>query len=46
MMLAFKDQPAVDFIGEHKNIAIANHAGDLLQIALVQHSTCGIVRRI
>src|SRR5437870_13756 len=46
MMFALENQPAIDFIRQDKDIAIANDFGNLLEIAFGQDSTCGIVWRI
>ena len=46
MMLAFEDEAAVDLVGQHHDVAIADRARDALDVVLLQHAAGRILRRI
>ena len=46
VVLAVENQPAVDFVGKHHDVAIANRLGDARDVLLAEHAAGGIVRRI
>ena len=46
MVLALENQPAVNLIREHEDVAVADRLGNLLDATLAQHATRGIVRRV
>ena len=45
-MLAIKDQPAIDLIRKHQNIAVANSFRDVMNLPPVQNAAGRILRRI
>ena len=45
-MFAFKNQAAVNLVGEHHDVAIADGGGDVANILRFQHASGGIMRRV
>ena len=46
MMFAFENKAAIDFVAQHHGVAIADRARDRLDIRLLQHTACRVLRRI
>src|SRR5581483_11479542 len=46
VVTAFKQQAAVDLVGEDHDVAIADGFGDALDVALLEHGAGGILRRV
>ena len=46
MMLTFENQAAVDLIGQHHDVAIADRARDRLDVFFFQHAAGRVLRRI
>src|SRR3954470_1954055 len=45
-MFALEDQPTVDLVGEHHDVAIADSARNLAHVLLGHHAARGILRRV
>ena len=45
-MLSLEYQAAIDFVTQHHDIAIADRAGDPVDVDLGQHATGRVLRRI
>src|SRR5581483_11976109 len=46
MVLAFKKQAAINFVGQDHDFAVADGGGDVTNIALAQHTASGILGRV
>ena len=45
-MLTVENQPAVNFVREHHDVAIANGRGDVVDVLFAEHASGRILRRI
>ena len=45
-MLTFEDEPAVNLIAQHHDVAIADRARDAVDVLLRQDAAGGVLRRI
>ena len=44
VVLAIENQAAVDLVGEHHDVAIADGVGDVVNVALAEYAAGGILR--
>ena len=45
-MLAFEDEPAINFVAQYHNVAFADRASDSIDVDLRQHAARRVLRRI
>ena len=46
MMLALKNEPAVDLVAQHHDVAITDRARDCRDVVLCQHAPCRVLWRV
>src|SRR5437868_15483363 len=46
MVGVFENQPDVNFVREHHNVAVADGGGDVAHVSSAKHATGGVLRRV